>query len=178
MAYSAQSGSRHFLQHRSTEHSRDLYLHRQSRLIGQAVKPDRRRIRHLFYAPKRLQEFPVKAALRSDNEMIARWQLHVTILCPVERDYVIEDSLHYILKGARTHDAHRHLRQHLTSLGPFNKGRVLDLSTTAAKALGMTERGVILVRAEGCEKCWALPGGAGRFPSHSSARFRVALGAC
>jgi hypothetical protein len=39
-------------------------------LIGQAVKPDRRRIRHLFYAPKRLQEFPVKAALRRDNEMI------------------------------------------------------------------------------------------------------------
>jgi hypothetical protein len=57
-------------------------------LIGQAVKPDRRRIRHLFYAPKRLQEFPVKAALRRDNEMIAHWQLHVTILCPVECDYV------------------------------------------------------------------------------------------
>jgi rare lipoprotein A len=32
--------------------------------------------------------------------------------------------------------------------GPFNKGRVLDLSTTAAKALGMTERGVILVKAD------------------------------
>jgi hypothetical protein len=32
--------------------------------------------------------------------------------------------------------------------GPFNKGRVLDLSTAAAKALGMTERGVVLVRAE------------------------------
>jgi hypothetical protein len=63
-----------------------------------------------------LQEFPVKAALRRDNEMIAHWQLHVTILCPVECDYVIEDSLHYILKGARTHDAHRHLTQHSTSL--------------------------------------------------------------
>ena len=32
--------------------------------------------------------------------------------------------------------------------GPFNKGRVLDLSTSAAKALGITERGVVLVRAD------------------------------
>ena len=32
--------------------------------------------------------------------------------------------------------------------GPFNKGRVLDLSTSAAKALGMTQRGVVLVRAD------------------------------
>src|SRR5262249_19386145 len=32
--------------------------------------------------------------------------------------------------------------------GPFNKGRVLDLSTSAAEALGMTERGVVLVRAD------------------------------
>jgi rare lipoprotein A len=32
--------------------------------------------------------------------------------------------------------------------GPFNKGRVLDLSTTAAKALGMMERGIVLVRAD------------------------------
>jgi hypothetical protein len=32
--------------------------------------------------------------------------------------------------------------------GPFNKGRVLDLSTSAAKALGITERGVALVRAD------------------------------
>ena len=32
--------------------------------------------------------------------------------------------------------------------GPFNKGRVLDLSTSAAKALGMTGRGVVLVRAD------------------------------
>jgi rare lipoprotein A len=31
--------------------------------------------------------------------------------------------------------------------GPFNKGRVLDLSAAAAKALGMMERGVVLVRA-------------------------------
>jgi hypothetical protein len=32
--------------------------------------------------------------------------------------------------------------------GPFNKGRVLDLSTAAAKALDMMERGVVLVRAD------------------------------
>jgi rare lipoprotein A len=32
--------------------------------------------------------------------------------------------------------------------GPFGRGRVLDLSTSAAKVLGMTERGVILVTAD------------------------------
>jgi rare lipoprotein A len=32
--------------------------------------------------------------------------------------------------------------------GPFGRGRVLDLSTSAAKVLGMTERGVILVKAD------------------------------
>jgi rare lipoprotein A len=32
--------------------------------------------------------------------------------------------------------------------GPFNKGRVLDLSAAAAKALGMMERGVVLIRAD------------------------------
>ena len=32
--------------------------------------------------------------------------------------------------------------------GPFNKARVLDLSTTAAKALGMMERGVALIEAD------------------------------
>jgi rare lipoprotein A len=32
--------------------------------------------------------------------------------------------------------------------GPFGRGRVLDLSANAAKLLGMTERGVILVRAD------------------------------
>jgi rare lipoprotein A len=32
--------------------------------------------------------------------------------------------------------------------GPFGGGRVLDLSVNAAKALGMTERGVILVKAD------------------------------
>ena|ERR1700733_11029409 len=32
--------------------------------------------------------------------------------------------------------------------GPFGRGRVLDLSIKAAKALGMIDRGVILVRAD------------------------------
>jgi rare lipoprotein A len=32
--------------------------------------------------------------------------------------------------------------------GPFNRGRVLDLCTEAARALGMIERGVIYVVAE------------------------------
>jgi rare lipoprotein A len=32
--------------------------------------------------------------------------------------------------------------------GPFGRGRVLDLSVGAAKALGMIARGVILVRAD------------------------------
>jgi rare lipoprotein A len=32
--------------------------------------------------------------------------------------------------------------------GPFGRGRVLDLSIGAAKALGMIDRGVILVRAD------------------------------
>jgi len=32
--------------------------------------------------------------------------------------------------------------------GPFGRGRVLDLSTEAARALGMIDRGVILVRAD------------------------------
>jgi rare lipoprotein A len=32
--------------------------------------------------------------------------------------------------------------------GPFNRGRVLDLCTGAARSLGMIERGVIYVRAE------------------------------
>jgi len=31
--------------------------------------------------------------------------------------------------------------------GPFVRGRVLDLSLTAARALGMTERGVLLIKA-------------------------------
>lgn len=32
--------------------------------------------------------------------------------------------------------------------GPFNRGRVLDLCTKAARALGMINRGVIYVRAD------------------------------
>ena len=32
--------------------------------------------------------------------------------------------------------------------GPFNKGRVLDLSAAAAKALGVMEHGVVSVRAD------------------------------
>jgi rare lipoprotein A len=32
--------------------------------------------------------------------------------------------------------------------GPFNRGRVLDLCTTAARALGMIDRGVIYIRAD------------------------------
>jgi rare lipoprotein A len=32
--------------------------------------------------------------------------------------------------------------------GPFNKGRVLDLSAAAAKALGVIERGIVSVRAD------------------------------
>lgn len=32
--------------------------------------------------------------------------------------------------------------------GPFNRGRVLDLCTNAARALGMIDRGVIYVRAD------------------------------
>jgi rare lipoprotein A (peptidoglycan hydrolase) len=36
----------------------------------------------------------------------------------------------------------------ITDRGPFGRGRVLDLCVAAARALGMTDRGVILVRAE------------------------------
>ena len=36
----------------------------------------------------------------------------------------------------------------ITDRGPFNRGRVLDLCTKAARALGMIDRGVIRVRAE------------------------------
>jgi rare lipoprotein A len=32
--------------------------------------------------------------------------------------------------------------------GPFNRGRVLDLCTSAARVLGMIDRGVVYVRAE------------------------------
>ena len=36
----------------------------------------------------------------------------------------------------------------ITDRGPFNRGRVLDLCTKAAHALGMMDRGVVYVRAE------------------------------
>ena len=36
----------------------------------------------------------------------------------------------------------------ITDRGPFNRGRVLDLCTRAARALGMIDRGVIPVRAD------------------------------
>ena len=36
----------------------------------------------------------------------------------------------------------------ITDRGPFNRGRVLDLCTRAARALGMIDRGIISVRAE------------------------------
>ena len=36
----------------------------------------------------------------------------------------------------------------ITDRGPFNRGRVLDLCTRAARALGMIDRGVVYVRAE------------------------------
>ena len=36
----------------------------------------------------------------------------------------------------------------ITDRGPFGRGRVLDLCTDAARALGMIDRGVILVRAD------------------------------
>jgi rare lipoprotein A len=32
--------------------------------------------------------------------------------------------------------------------GPFNRGRVLDLCTSAARSLGMMDRGVVYVRAD------------------------------
>jgi rare lipoprotein A len=32
--------------------------------------------------------------------------------------------------------------------GPFNRGRVLDLCTRAARALGMIDRGIVYVRAD------------------------------
>jgi hypothetical protein len=41
----------------------------------------------------------------------------------------------------------RNVTVRINDRGPFNKGRVLDLSTSAAKALGITERGVVMVRA-------------------------------
>jgi hypothetical protein len=59
--------------------------------------------------PNHSQELRSKATLCRDNEIITDGQLHGTILCAVECDYVIENSLNCVLKSARTHDAHRHL---------------------------------------------------------------------
>jgi rare lipoprotein A len=36
----------------------------------------------------------------------------------------------------------------VTDRGPFVRGRVLDLSLAAAQSLGMTDRGVVEIRAE------------------------------
>ena len=36
----------------------------------------------------------------------------------------------------------------ITDRGPFNRGRVLDLCTKAAQAIGMIERGIVYVRAD------------------------------
>jgi rare lipoprotein A len=41
--------------------------------------------------------------------------------------------------------------------GPFNRGRVLDLCTRAARALGMIDRGVIYVRADVLERSGDRP---------------------
>jgi rare lipoprotein A len=45
------------------------------------------------------------------------------------------------------HRSHRSVVVVVTDRGPFNKGRVIDLSLAAAKALRMTARGVIAVTA-------------------------------
>src|SRR5262249_36374767 len=94
-----------------------------------------------FYTLKRLQEFRAKAALSRDNEIIPDRQLHVAILCPVERDNVIENSFNCFLKSARTHDARSHLPKHFNRppeicAGPviimvileYEVGRLADVS--------------------------------------------------
>ncbi len=43
---------------------------------------------------------------------------------------------------------HRSVVVTVTDRGPFNKGRVIDLSLAAAKQLGMIKRGVVRVTAE------------------------------
>jgi peptidoglycan lytic transglycosylase len=43
---------------------------------------------------------------------------------------------------------HRSVVVTITDRGPFNKGRVIDLSMAAAKRLGMLDRGVVRVTAE------------------------------
>ena len=57
--------------------------------------------------------------------------------------------------------------------GPFNKGRVIDLSLAAAKALRMTARGVIAVTATietAAEKAAAA---ATPWPASGAGRFRL-----
>jgi peptidoglycan lytic transglycosylase len=43
---------------------------------------------------------------------------------------------------------HRSVVVTITDRGPFNKGRVIDLSLAAAKQLGMLRRGIVRVTAE------------------------------
>ncbi len=42
----------------------------------------------------------------------------------------------------------RSIRCRVTDRGPFIKGRVIDVSTSAARALGMTSAGVVMVSLE------------------------------
>ena len=42
----------------------------------------------------------------------------------------------------------RSIRCRVTDRGPFIKGRVIDVSTSAARALGMMEAGVVMVSLE------------------------------
>jgi rare lipoprotein A len=42
----------------------------------------------------------------------------------------------------------RTVRCRVTDRGPFIKGRVIDVSTSAARALGMMEAGVVMVSLE------------------------------
>jgi rare lipoprotein A len=43
----------------------------------------------------------------------------------------------------------RSIRCRINDRGPFIKGRVIDVSTSAARALGMVEAGVVMVSLEG-----------------------------
>jgi rare lipoprotein A len=42
----------------------------------------------------------------------------------------------------------RTIRSRVNDRGPFKKGRVIDVSTSAARALGMIDAGVVLVSLE------------------------------
>jgi peptidoglycan lytic transglycosylase len=48
---------------------------------------------------------------------------------------------------AVTYNGHT-IRCRVNDRGPFKKGRVIDVSTTAARALGMIDAGVVLVSLE------------------------------